>query len=35
MGEMDLLKPLLEQRLGATIHFGRIMMKPGYVNEIY
>ncbi|KAK3818837.1 MAG: MoaB/Mog domain-containing protein [Benniella sp.] len=29
MGEMDLLKPLLEQRLGATIHFGRIMMKPG------
>ncbi|KAF9952067.1 hypothetical protein BGZ65_005549, partial [Modicella reniformis] len=29
MGEMDLLKPLLEQKLGATIHFGRIMMKPG------
>ncbi|KAF9907076.1 hypothetical protein BX616_000541, partial [Lobosporangium transversale] len=30
MGEMDLLKPILEQKLGATIHFGRIMMKPGY-----
>ncbi|KAG0080168.1 hypothetical protein BGZ90_000397 [Linnemannia elongata] len=29
MGEMDLLKPILEQKLGATIHFGRIMMKPG------
>ncbi|RUP00766.1 MoaB/Mog domain-containing protein [Jimgerdemannia flammicorona] len=29
MGEMDLLKPILEQRLGATIHFGRILMKPG------
>ncbi|KAG0367940.1 MoaB/Mog domain-containing protein [Gamsiella multidivaricata] len=29
MGEMDLLKPILEQKIGATIHFGRIMMKPG------
>ncbi|KAF9193225.1 hypothetical protein BGZ51_003974 [Haplosporangium sp. Z 767] len=29
MGEMDLLKPILEQKLGATIHFGRLMMKPG------
>lgn len=32
MGEMDLLKPILEQKLGATIHFGRIMMKPGWVD---
>jgi gephyrin len=29
MGEMDLLKPILEQKLGATIHFGRVRMKPG------
>ncbi|ODV89277.1 hypothetical protein CANCADRAFT_137015 [Tortispora caseinolytica NRRL Y-17796] len=28
MGEKDLLKPTLE-KLGATIHFGRIAMKPG------
>ncbi|CAG8637572.1 4607_t:CDS:2, partial [Acaulospora colombiana] len=29
MGELDLLKPTLEQSLGATIHFGRVKMKPG------
>jgi len=29
MGEMDLLKPTLEQKMGATIHFGRVLMKPG------
>lgn len=29
MGELDLLKPTLEQALGATIHFGRVAMKPG------
>ncbi|KAG0242818.1 MoaB/Mog domain-containing protein [Mortierella sp. GBAus27b] len=29
MGEVDLLKPILEQKLGATIHFGRLLMKPG------
>ncbi|KAI9277911.1 hypothetical protein BC943DRAFT_332395 [Umbelopsis sp. AD052] len=29
MGEMDLLKPILEQKMGATIHFGRVRMKPG------
>jgi gephyrin len=29
MGEYDLLKPVLEQSLGATIHFGRLNMKPG------
>src|SRR5207237_1090968 len=29
MGEMDLLKPLLEQKLGATLHFGRVNLKPG------
>ncbi|KAI8916589.1 hypothetical protein DFJ77DRAFT_345349 [Powellomyces hirtus] len=29
MGEMDLLKPVLEKALGATIHFGRVNIKPG------
>ncbi|KAL9000103.1 MAG: hypothetical protein Q9169_001178 [Polycauliona sp. 2 TL-2023] len=29
MGELDLLKPTIERRLGGTIHFGRISMKPG------
>ncbi|RHZ82706.1 hypothetical protein Glove_104g49 [Diversispora epigaea] len=29
MGEFDLLKPILEQSLGAKIHFGRLKMKPG------
>ncbi|XP_031558452.1 gephyrin-like [Actinia tenebrosa] len=29
MGEKDLLKPVLEDKLGATIHFGRVFMKPG------
>ncbi|KAL1916881.1 uncharacterized protein VTP21DRAFT_5078 [Calcarisporiella thermophila] len=29
MGEMDLLKPMLEQKLGATLHFGRVNLKPG------
>ena len=29
MGEKDFLKPVLEDLLGATIHFGRIFMKPG------
>ncbi|CAM0135363.1 unnamed protein product [Umbelopsis sp. WA50703] len=29
MGELDLLKPMLEHKLGATIHFGRVKMKPG------
>lgn len=29
MGELDLLKPILEQKLGAIIHFGRVRMKPG------
>ncbi|KAI9478743.1 MAG: MoaB/Mog domain-containing protein [Benjaminiella poitrasii] len=32
MGEADFMKPILEQKLGATIHFGRIMMKPGKPN---
>ena len=30
MGEHDYLKPVLERKLNATIHFGRIRMKPGY-----
>ncbi|KAI4248732.1 MAG: hypothetical protein L6R42_009167, partial [Xanthoria sp. 1 TBL-2021] len=29
MGELDLLKPTIERRLGGTIQFGRISMKPG------
>lgn len=29
MGELDLLKPTLERSIGATIHFGRVAMKPG------
>ncbi|ORX54454.1 hypothetical protein DM01DRAFT_1035725 [Hesseltinella vesiculosa] len=28
MGEADWIKPMLEQSLQATIHFGRVMMKP-------
>lgn len=29
MGELDLLKPVLERRMGGQIHFGRVNMKPG------
>ncbi|XP_046849480.1 gephyrin-like [Xenia sp. Carnegie-2017] len=29
MGEKDLLKPLLQDELNASIHFGRVFMKPG------
>jgi gephyrin len=29
MGELDLLKPTIERKLGGTIHFGRVSMKPG------
>lgn len=29
MGELDLLKPTLERRLGGEIKFGRVAMKPG------
>lgn len=29
MGELDLLKPTIEQTLKGTIHFGRVAMKPG------
>ncbi|KAJ3333046.1 hypothetical protein HDU76_011999 [Blyttiomyces sp. JEL0837] len=29
MGEADIVKSVLEQRIGATIHFGRVQMKPG------
>lgn len=29
MGEMDLLKPTIEQSLNGTIQFGRVAMKPG------
>jgi gephyrin len=29
MGEKDLLKPVLEEHFNATIHFGRVLMKPG------
>ena len=30
MGEKDYLKPVLEE-IGATVHFGRVFMKPGCV----
>ena len=29
MGELDLLKPTIERKLGGSIHFGRVSMKPG------
>lgn len=29
MGELDLLKPVIERSLGGTVHFGRVSMKPG------
>ncbi len=29
MGEKDLFKTILEQDLKATIHFGRVLLKPG------
>lgn len=29
MGEADFMKPILEQKLEATVHFGRVLMKPG------
>ncbi|KAL9546030.1 hypothetical protein MBANPS3_006865 [Mucor bainieri] len=29
MGEADFMKPILEQKMDATVHFGRVMMKPG------
>lgn len=29
MGDLDLLKPTIERSLGGTIHFGRVLMKPG------
>ncbi|KAF7276509.1 hypothetical protein GWI33_010213, partial [Rhynchophorus ferrugineus] len=29
MGEYDLLKQVLIEDFGATVHFGRVNMKPG------
>ena len=29
MGELDLLKPVIERRLRGRVHFGRVNMKPG------
>lgn len=29
MGASDLLKPVIEQQLDGTIHFGRVTIKPG------
>lgn len=34
MGERDLLKNILTTDLNATLHFGRINMKPGYVQSL-
>ena len=31
MGEKDFIKPILEERLNTTIHFGRVNLKPGYL----
>jgi hypothetical protein len=33
MGEKDLLKPVLQDDMGADVHFGRLFMKPGYVRR--
>lgn len=29
MGECDVMKPVLVEDFGATIHFGRVDLKPG------
>lgn len=29
MGELDLLKPIIEQKINGKIHFGRVALKPG------
>ena len=29
MGVGDLLKPVIERHFGGSIHFGRVMVKPG------
>lgn len=29
MGERDLVKQILVEDFGATVHFGRVNMKPG------
>lgn len=29
MGDRDILKEILQKELNATIHFGRVNMKPG------
>jgi hypothetical protein len=33
MGEKDLLKPVLQDDIGADVHFGRLFMKPGCVRR--
>ena len=33
MGEKDHFKGILERDLGAKIHFGRVLLKPGYVLD--
>lgn len=35
MGEKDFLKAILTQDFGATVHFGRVDMKPGSVYFQY
>ncbi len=32
MGEKDLFKVILEQDLNASVHFGRVLLKPGWVR---
>lgn len=31
MGEKDLFKSILTDKLNAKIHFGRVLLKPGYL----
>ena len=33
MGVGDLLKPCIEQEMKGTVHFGRVAMKPGFVDH--
>jgi gephyrin len=34
MGVEDLLKPCIEREMKGTVHFGRVIMKPGYASSL-
>jgi gephyrin len=34
MGVGDLLKPCIEREMKGTVHFGRVIMKPGYALSL-